>query len=150
MSPSWVAPCYVYCSRKYSPGLKIPLAVARQERVWSGGRGGGGGYFAKVSRLRSGQESKILTKTVFPPLAPQHRQQQNVRPWCYEHLDQCIHVQVRSILSFMQSLTLIEDHNVIIFFFRTHSTFSLLCRTLQQHFSYIMVVSGFKNGDSYI
>ena len=31
----------------------------------------------------------------------------------FDHLDQCIHVQVRSILSFMQSLTLIEEHNYI-------------------------------------
>ena len=74
--------------------------AARQERVW-------GEYFAKVSRFRSGQESQILTKTVSPPLAPRHRQQQNVRPCCrYED-------SVRSILSFMQSLTLIEEHNYI-------------------------------------
>ena len=39
----------------------------------------GGGYFSKVSRFRSGQESQILNKTVSPPLAPRHRQQQNVR-----------------------------------------------------------------------
>ena len=151
MSPSWVAPCYVYCSQKFSPGRKIPLAAARQERVWWGGGGRGEGrYFANVSRFRSGQESQILTKTVSPPLAPRHRQQQKVRPWCYEDLDQCIHVQVHSILSFMQSLTLIEDHNIIIFFFRTHSTFTLLCKTLRQYFSHIMVVSGFQNGGSYI
>ena len=59
-------------------------------------------------------------------------------------------VQVRSILSFMQSLTLIEEHNIIIFFFRTHSTFSLPCKTLRQYFSHIMVVSGFQNGGSNI
>ena len=147
MSPSWVAPCYVYCSRKFSPGLKIPLAAARQGKVWSA-QGAGGDISRKFRRFPSDQK-QILTKNVSPPLTPRHRQQQNVRPWCYEDLDQCIHVQVRSILSFMQSFTLIEDHNVI-FFFRTHSAFSLLCNTLPQHFSHIMVVSGFQNGGSYI
>ena len=49
------------------------------------GGGGGGegaevGYFAKVSRFRSGQESQILIKTVSLLLAPRHRLQQNVRP----------------------------------------------------------------------
>ena len=127
MSPSWVAPCYVYGTRK-----------CRQAR--EGLRGwGGGGYFSNVSRFRSGQESQILNKTVSPPLAPRHRQQQNVRPWCYEHLDQCIHVQVRRIHSFMQSfLTPIEEHHIITFFFRTHSTCSLPCKTLRQYFSHIM------------
>ena len=148
MSPSWVAPCYVYRTRKCSPGLKIPWRPpGKKGLAW---RGGGGGYFSKVSRFRSGQESQILNKTVSPPLAPRHRQQQNVRPWCYEHLDQCIHVQVRSILSFMQSLTLTEEHNIITFFFRTHSTFSLPSKTLRQYFSHIMGVSGFQNGGSYI
>ena len=101
MSTRWVAPCYTFF-----PGLKISLAAARPERVGGGGWGWGGGYFAKVSRFRSGQESQILTKTVSPPLAPRHRQQQNVRPWCYEDL-------LRRILSFMQSLTLTEEHNYI-------------------------------------
>ena len=77
MSPCWVAPCNVYRFRKCSPGLKIPLAAARQERVC---RWGGGGYFSKVSRFRSGQESQILNKTVSPPLAPRLQHQQNVRP----------------------------------------------------------------------
>ena len=58
-----------------------------------------GKYFAKVSRFRSGQTSEILTKTVSPPLTPRHRQKQNVRPWCYEDLDQCIHVHVVSFQS---------------------------------------------------
>ena len=114
MSPSWVAPCYVYRFQTFSSALKIPLAAARQESFFFGGGGGAGReYFAKVSRFRSGQESQILTKTVSPPQAS--LQQQNVRPWCYEDLDQCIHVQVRSILSFMQSLTLIEERYYYIF-----------------------------------
>ena len=151
MSPSWVAPCYVYRTRMCSLGLKIPWRLPGKKgfagvegAVWAGG------YFSKVSRFRSGKESQILNKTVSPPLAPRHRQQQNFRPWCYEHLDQCILVQVRSILSFMQSLTLIEEHNIITFFFRTHSTFSLPCKTLRQYFSHIMALSGFQNGGSYI
>ena len=53
----------------------MPLPAARKEKVfvcvWGGGGGRGGGssgYFSKVSRFRSGQESQILNKTVSPPL----------------------------------------------------------------------------------
>ena len=147
MSPSWVAPGYVY--RTESVPLDLRFRSGRQAR--EGLRGGGGGYFSKVSRFRSGQVFQILNKTVSPPLSPRHRQQQNVRPWCYEHFDQCIHVQVRGVLSFMQSfLTLIEEHHIITFFFRTHSTFSLPCKTLRQYFSHIMAVRDFQNGGLYI
>ena len=74
--------------------------------------GGAARYLSKVSRFRSDQESQILNKTVSPILAPRLRQSKTFDH--YEDLDQCIHVQVRSILSFMQSLTLIEEHNIII------------------------------------
>ena len=49
------------------------------------------------------------TKTVSSPL--ESRDIDNSKT--FDHLAQCIHVQVRSILSFMQSLALIEEHNYI-------------------------------------
>ena len=127
MSPNWVVPCYVPLSRKFSPGLKILLAAARQERVW-------GGIFqvAKVSRFRSGQESQILTKTVSPPLAPRHRQQQNVRP--YDAM------KTWYVVSFHSCSLWHWLKNIIIFFFRTHSTFSLPCKTLRQYVSHMSPV----------
>ena len=131
MSPSWVAPCYVYRSRKCSPGLKISLAAARQEMFFFGGEGGGQGegmvdIFRKFRDFAAVKSPRFFTK-----LCP--------RPWTrdfdnsktfdhYEDWGQCIHGQVRSILSFMRSLTLIEEHNIIIFSLSTHSTFSLPCK----------------------
>ena len=54
-TPSWVAPCYVYRSRKCSPGLKIPLAAARQEK-------GLCGIFRKFRDFAAVKSPRFLTK----------------------------------------------------------------------------------------
>ena len=108
MSPSWVAPCYVYRSRKFSPGLKILLAAARQDRVW-------GEFFCEsfaISHWSRGPDSYQNCVPAPDPATSTRARRSTMMLWRLGSVHTC------SILSFMQSLTLIEKH---IFIFLPHT-----------------------------
>ena len=100
MNPSWVAPCYVYRSQKFSPGLKILLAAA------SGGIFCASFAISQRSRVPDSYQNCVPTPNPATSTTAKHS---NKLLWRLGSVYTCI----SSILSFMQSLGVLSVVNKV-------------------------------------